>query len=101
MIYSLSTLQKMYKIVFSQKVLEDLIQIKEFIEKDNSVYSLKTINSILDTINLLNDFPFIWKVLWDNLREIIETDYKYKIVYKVENKLITILSIYKYQKNWN
>lgn len=90
----------MFKITFSKKVKNDLINIKNYISEDNPIFALKTINSILKTIYFLEDFPFLWKELWDNLREIVEKNYKYKIVYIVENDSIKIISIYKYQNNW-
>jgi len=90
----------MYKIIYSEKVKDDLTKIKDFIILDNPIYALKTINSIIKTINLLENFPYIWKELWDNLRELVENNYKYKIVYKIYINTITIISIYKYQKNW-
>ncbi len=99
MIYFLN-IQQMYKIIYSEKVKDDLTKIKDFIILDNPIYALKTINSIIKTINLLENFPYIWKELWDNLRELVENNYKYKIVYKIYINTITIISIYKYQKNW-
>lgn len=51
----------MFKIVFSKKVKDDFINIKDYISLDNPVYAIKTINSILKTIDLLKSFPYIWK----------------------------------------
>ncbi len=90
----------MYKIVFTKKVEDDFRLINNFIAQDNPIYAIKTIDSILKTMDLLLNFPFVWKLLWDDLREIVETNYKYKIVYKIDKKIITILSIYKYQNTW-
>ncbi len=90
----------MYKIVFTKKVEDDFRLINNFIAQDNPIYAIKTIDSILKTMDLLLNFPFVWKLLWDDLREIVETNYKYKIVYKIDKKIITILSVYKYQNTW-
>jgi plasmid stabilization system protein ParE len=49
----------MYKIIYSEKVKDDLTKIKDFIILDNPIYALKTINSIIKTINLLENFPYI------------------------------------------
>ena len=43
---------------------------------------------------------FIWKKIDDDLREIVDTNYKYKIVYKVLNETIIIFSVYKYKNSW-
>ena len=91
----------MFKIIFSKKVKADFINIKDYISLDNPVYAIKTINSILKTIDLLKSFPYIWKDLWDNLREIVESNYKYKIVYTIDKNILVILSVYKYQNTWN
>jgi len=90
----------MYKIVFTKKVENDFKLINNFIAQDNPIHAIKTINSIIKTMDLLLNFPFVWKSIWDNLREILETNYKYKIVYKIDNKIIIILSVYKYQNTW-
>lgn len=91
----------MFKIIFSKKVKNDFANIKDYISLDNPVYAIKTINSILKTIDLLKSFPYIWKDLWDNLREIVESNYKYKIVYTIDKDILIILSVYKYQNTWN
>jgi plasmid stabilization system protein ParE len=49
----------MYSIIFAKKVKQDFINIKDYISKDNPIYAIKTINSILKTINLLSSFPFV------------------------------------------
>lgn len=90
----------MFRLVLSQKVKNDFINISDFISKDNPIYAIKTINSIIETIDLLLLFPFIWKDLGDDLREIVESKYKYKIVYKIDDNIITVLSVYKYQNSW-
>lgn len=75
----------MFKIIYSPKVKNDLIKIKEYIEQDNWFYALKVIESIIDSIFLLLSFPKIWKKI-DNIHYmIIENNYWYKIVYKIEN----------------
>lgn len=90
----------MFRIVYSKKVVNDLKWISMFISLDNPVYSIKTIASILKTIDLLNDFPFLWKEIDINLRELVENKYKYKIVYEIKNKKIIILSVCKFKNKW-
>lgn len=90
----------MFKIEYSKKVIQDLEWISSFISLDNPVYSIKTINSILSTIDLLNDFPLLWKEVDINLRELVEKKHKYKIIYEIHNKKIIILSVYKNKNSW-
>lgn len=90
----------MFNIVYTKKVKQDLESINDFISKDNPINSIKTINSIIKTIEILSDFPYIWKEVEQNIRELVESNYKYKIVYQVNNNNIIILSVYKYKNNW-
>lgn len=87
----------MHKIIYTKSFLKDLINIKEFISKDNEFYALKTIENINNTIDILKDFPMLWKVFENERRIIIEKDYKYKIFYKIKVKDIYILRVYKYK----
>jgi hypothetical protein len=52
------------------------------------------------TINILEEFPYIWKEISNNIRKIVESNYKYNIVYKIYWNNIYILSVYKYQNDW-
>ena len=90
----------MFRIEYSKKVIQDFESISSFISLDNPVYSIKTINSILNTIDLLKDFPYLWKEVDINLRELIEKKYKYKITYQIQENKIIILSTYKYKNSW-
>lgn len=53
----------MYKIVFTKKVEYDFKLINNFISQDNPIYAIKTIDSILKTMDLLLNFPFVCKIL--------------------------------------
>ena len=75
----------MYKIVFTKKVENDFRIINNFIAQDNPIHAIKTIDSIIKTIDLLLNFPFVSKSVWDVLWGTVETNDKYKIVYKVYN----------------
>lgn len=87
----------MYEIIFSEESLNDIDEIKAFIELDNRIISEKVVSSIMNTIQYLSVFPQLWVLKnWDS-REIVESVYKYKIRYKLINNLIYIFTIYKYQ----
>ena len=90
----------MFKIKYSKKVKNDLKLISDFIALDSPIDSIKTIKSILKTIDLLGEFPYIWKEIEWSIRELVEKKHKYKIVYKVDIDFVTILSVYKYQNTW-
>jgi len=90
----------MFEIVYSRKVKNDLKLISNYISLDSPINSIKTVNSILKTIDMLEEFPYIWKEIEWNIRELVEKKYKYKIVYKIDVNFVIILSIYKYQNTW-
>lgn len=77
--------------------MNDIDEIKAFIELDNRIISEKVVSSIMNTIQYLSVFPQLWVLKnWDS-REIVESVYKYKIRYKLINNIIYIFTIYKYQ----
>jgi len=90
----------MFKVVYSHKVQQDLRNISDFIARDNPLYAIKTVHSIMKTIEVLEKFPYVGKEIIWNIRELVEKNYRYKIVYEVWKKIVTIVSIYKYQDTW-
>jgi len=60
-----------FNIVYSEKVKNDFKSISSFIAEDNPIYAIKTIASIIKTIDMLIDFPYIWKIIDGDLRELI------------------------------
>ncbi len=90
----------MLNVILLEKVKNDLQAIINFIWEDNPVYAIKTVDSIMNTIDILEKFPYVWKEISSNIRKIIESNYKYNIVYKIEWNNIYILSVYKYQNSW-
>ncbi|MDP2090114.1 MAG: type II toxin-antitoxin system RelE/ParE family toxin [Candidatus Gracilibacteria bacterium] len=87
----------MYEIIFSEESLNDIDEIKAFIELDNRIISEKVVSSIMNTIQYLSVFPQLGVLKNGDSREIVESVYKYKIRYKLINNLIYIFTIYKYQ----
>lgn len=96
----LLSIRYMLNISYSNKVKKDLKSISDFIAQDSPIYAVKTIQSIQKTIVLLSEFPYVWKTIDWSLREVVETKYKYKIVYEVDKTEVIILSVYKYQNTW-
>ena len=90
----------MHKVIYTEKVKIDLIEIQDYISKDNLFYGFKVINSISNTIDLLETFPRLWIKMDDNNYSIVEKNYWYKIVYKIIKNNIYILWIFKFKNNW-
>lgn len=90
----------MLRIIYTPQFKLDLIEINQYISSDNVYYSLKVLENISNTINLLLIFPKIWKKIDDIHYMIIEKNYKYKIVYKIKNTDIIIMWVFKYKNNW-
>lgn len=91
----------MYKIIYSEDTLLDLQEIADYISSDNPFYAKKVITKIYKSIEFLETYPFIGKPRKDEIRELVEPQYKFRIFYKVENKSVYIISIFKYKNNWN
>lgn len=94
----------MFKILLSQEAIDNLEDIKNFIAVDNEQYSNKVIDIILNVVNNISYFPNLWKdVEWyDWLRELIEPNFWYRIVYRIlDNKEIEIVTIFKYKDLFN
>lgn len=90
----------MYKIKIFKVAIHSITSITKHIAEDNLFYANKVQEYIYKSIYLLKDFPFIWKEIDKNHRIIIESHYKFKIVYKITWKIIFIVWIYKEQKDW-
>jgi len=73
--------------------------IHAFIAKDNVLYADKVCDSILWCISwIISMFPNIWKkISKQGILEIVEPNFKYKIIYIDTGKDIIIIAIYKYQ----
>jgi len=81
------------RIIIKKDALQELIQIKWYIEQDSEFYANKTVNEINKRIQNLLLFPEMGKVINQkrNMRQII---YKsYKILYKFNSNKIYILHI--------
>jgi hypothetical protein len=90
----------MYKIEFSNEASLEYTQIWQFISMDNLFYANEVLNKIDYTIDMIANFPFLWHILKDDIRRVIEPKYKFKIVYKIQWNYIFIISIFKYKNIW-
>lgn len=90
----------MFRKIITKEALKELNEISNFIAEDNLFFALKVIDNINETINTITIFPYIWKKLNENHRIIIEPQYKYKIIYRIEKEIIYIVSVFKYKNEW-
>ena len=90
----------MYNILYTPKSEDNLKEIFKYISNDNKFYAAKVIYSIKDTIDILKIFPLAWKDIDLEFKMIVESKYKYKIVYHIKWNDIYILSIFKYKNSW-
>ncbi len=87
----------MYKIIYTAESEDNLSDIFEFISKDNEFYAIKVLTSIKTTIDILKIFPKSWKVIEQEIRMIVNSDYWYSIIYQIKWIEVYILSISKYR----
>jgi len=86
------------KIIYSSEVKKQLQNIKDFIALDNKKRAIAYLKKIKEKIEILGKYPYIGKVNLTmenpNIREFIILGYK--VIYKINEKSITVLAIYKY-----
>ncbi len=70
----------MYKIFYTPKSKENLIEVFKYISDDNKFYEAKVIYSIKNTIEILKIFHSAWKNIDLKTKMIIDSKYKYKII---------------------
>ncbi len=91
----------MYKVEILPEAIEDILQIVNYIGEDNVYYANKVKSHIKKTILLLSSFPYLWIEIDNIHRKIIESKYRYKIVYRIENNYVYIVSVFREQNKWN
>ncbi len=73
----------------SKPAREDLRQIYDYIAKDSSHYAHEVINTIIETIKLIEPFPHKGRIVPEiedeNIRETFI--YSYRIVYRIRNSI--------------
>ena len=91
----------MYNVLYTPKSEQNLIEIFWYISEDNRFHTAKVITSIKNTIGILKLFPYSWYNLDKYTCMIVESTYKYKIIYNIKWKNIYILSIFKCKNLFN
>lgn len=82
----------MERIVWLTKANNDLIDIYNYISKDSIYYPMKTVNEIINKVEILRIFPYSGRILNDIVNEEYrELIYKsYRIIYKIKISTIYI-----------
>lgn len=85
------------KLRYSSLAKTQLLNIKEYISKDNKKRAITHLQKIKEKIELLKSFPYLGKINTiknkKNIRDYIILGYK--IIYKINTNNILILAIYK------
>lgn len=90
----------MYKIKYTKESEDNLANIFDYISKDNTFYAVKVLQNIKTTIDILKLFPLSGSEIDKNIKMIVDTKYRYRIIYYFNWEEILILSISKYKNKW-
>lgn len=83
------------KIIWSEPAISDLENIRDYIAKDSEYYATIFIEKIITAVEKVAAFPLMGRIAPEcnnkNIREVIYQNYR--IIYKVNNKAIFILTV--------
>ncbi len=83
------------KIIWSPLAQNRIIEIAEYIAKDNVYAAENWVKKIYDRVKVLKEFPkggrIVPEVGKDNVREIFHGDYR--VIYRIEKEQIQILTV--------
>ncbi|NOX89808.1 MAG: type II toxin-antitoxin system RelE/ParE family toxin [Calditrichaeota bacterium] len=84
------------KIIWSKESLRQLIEVENYVSKDNPERSAKFINKLIDCAEKVTDYPFKGRIVpefsSDEIREVFEKTYR--IVYGISEDQIEILTVF-------
>ena len=88
------------KIVWAVESLKDIEEIISYVSKDSKLYTINFASKIISAVETLEAFPEIGRIVpeYDNtlIREIIYRNYR--IVYKISEKIIEIVTVFQGSK---
>ena len=91
-----------YKIIWSERAVNNLREIHNFISIDSVIQADKVIGEILSCVEPLSDFPNIGVVVKEfpqyNFRELIK--YSYRIIYQISEKNVNIITVIHSRQNF-
>ena len=88
------------KIIWSRESLQQLIEIENYISRDNPERAVQFINRLIDRAGKIKDYPYKGRVVpefsLNEIREVFEKNYR--IVYRISEKQIEILTVFEGHK---
>ncbi|MFW9989388.1 MAG: type II toxin-antitoxin system RelE/ParE family toxin [Candidatus Odinarchaeota archaeon] len=86
----------MVQIEWTERSLEDLNEIRDYIARDSKSYANLFIRKIYNTVQKLKEFPNMGRVVPEvnitSVRELIFQNYR--IVYRIINKIVEIITVF-------
>lgn len=84
-----------FQVERSSEALADLESITEYIARDSAVYTRAVVESILETAESLDEFPFRGRTVPElNQKSVRERFvYSYRVIYRVQNGTATIAAV--------
>ena len=84
------------KIIWSDRALKDIEKIINYIAEDSEFFAINFASKIINTVEILKDFPKTGRIVPEyrdpKIREILYRNYR--IVYKNENNIVEIITIF-------
>lgn len=88
------------KVIWSNESLKQLIEIEQFISKDNPERAIIFIDKLIDRGEKIKDYPFKGRIVPEfsinEIREVLEKSYR--IVYRISENQIEILTVFEGHK---
>ena len=84
------------KVIWSKESLRQLIEIENYISKDNPEGAVKFINKLIDRAEKVKDYPYKGRIVPEfsinEIREVFEKTYR--IVYRISGDRIEIITVF-------
>ena len=88
------------KVIWSKESLQQLIEIEQYISRDNPERAVQLINRLIDRAEKIKDYPYKGRVVAEfslnEIREVFEKSYR--IVYRISENQIEILTVFEGHK---
>ena len=89
------------QIRWEEGAINDLINLRDYTQKDNPAAAQKVAKKILSTVDLLLDHPLLGKAgRIHKTREIVIAGTPYTVVYIAEFEAVTLLRIFHQRQSW-
>lgn len=89
------------QIILSTSAKNDVNLIKAYISKENIVSAIKVIDRIFESIQFLQEFPTMGRILdFDQNRKLTVSGTPYIVIYRIKQMTIQILRVLHTARNW-